>query len=219
MEQASDIERALLESASDDAPSPQARARTLDALGLGGPPPASGSGFKWIGLATVGVGLLVGGGVLLGRGAREPSLLATTGPAPHVFVPHVEPAPAPPEPASVTPPAATPSARPTASAPPPKRDAGEEPNLAAEVAALDRARVALAAGDAARAVRELDQYQKDFPRGILGQEALVLRIEALVRSGNAAAARALADRFLRASPGSPHAARIRTLVGGPAGDP
>ncbi|HEX3850791.1 MAG TPA: outer membrane protein assembly factor BamD [Polyangiaceae bacterium] len=87
------------------------------------------------------------------------------------------------------------------------------PSLAEEVAAIKSAKGALASGNAAQALRELDAYKLHFPRGRLSQEATVVRIEALIDSGNQAAAGTVADRFLAAHPDSPYSARIRTLVG------
>jgi Outer membrane lipoprotein len=87
------------------------------------------------------------------------------------------------------------------------------PSLAEEVAAIKSAKGALAGGNAAQALRELDAYKLHFPRGRLAQEATVVRIEALMGSGNQAAAGAVADRFLAAHPDSPYSARVRTLVG------
>jgi hypothetical protein len=87
------------------------------------------------------------------------------------------------------------------------------PSLAEEVAAIKSAKGALASGNAAQASRELDAYKLHFPRGRLSQEATVVRIEALIDSGNQAAAGTVADRFLAAHPDSPYSARIRTLVG------
>jgi hypothetical protein len=86
-------------------------------------------------------------------------------------------------------------------------------SLADEVAAIKGAKVALASGNAALALRELDAYRARFPRGRLAQEASVVRIEAQLRSGNAEAASSAADRFLSANPDSPYAARVRSLVG------
>jgi Outer membrane lipoprotein len=87
------------------------------------------------------------------------------------------------------------------------------PSLAEEVAAIKSAKGALASGNAAQALRELDAYKLHFPRGRLSQEASVVRIEALIGSGNQAAASAVADHFLAAHPDSPYSARVRTLVG------
>jgi outer membrane protein assembly factor BamD (BamD/ComL family) len=84
--------------------------------------------------------------------------------------------------------------------------------LAEEVAALDRVR-RLAAADPEQALRLLDEYDQRFPGGDLAPEALVLRIEALVRGGERARAETLARSFLSNHPRSPHAKRIRTIVG------
>ncbi|HEY1533250.1 MAG TPA: hypothetical protein VGF76_04515 [Polyangiaceae bacterium] len=87
------------------------------------------------------------------------------------------------------------------------------PSLAEEVAAIKSAKGALAGGNAAQALRELDAYKLHFPRGRLAQEATVVRIEALIGSGNQTAAGTVADHFLAAHPDSPYSARVRTLVG------
>ena len=87
------------------------------------------------------------------------------------------------------------------------------PSLADEVAAIKSAKGALASGNAAQALRELDAYKQHFPHGRLAQEATVVRIEALIGSGNQTAAGTVADHFLAAHPDSPYSARVRTLVG------
>ena len=84
--------------------------------------------------------------------------------------------------------------------------------LGQQVAALDRARDALASGNAGGALRLVDEYDRQFPRGALAQEATALRIEALFQQGNRDAAVRMAERFLAANPKSPHAGRIRLLV-------
>lgn len=93
------------------------------------------------------------------------------------------------------------------------KSAAPAPSLADEVAAIKQAKVALASGDAAQALRELDNYRARFPRGRLAQEASVVRIESLLKAGNEAAANSAADRFLSANGDSPYAARVRSLVG------
>jgi TolA-binding protein len=89
-------------------------------------------------------------------------------------------------------------------------------SLTDEVAALDGAREALGGGDPGRALRALDDHDRRFPRGALGPEATVLRVEALAQRGDRAAATRLGAAFLAAHPRSPHAARLRTLLGIPA---
>jgi len=94
----------------------------------------------------------------------------------------------------------------------------EEPSatksIAGEIAALDGVRARLSGSDAEGALRAIDDYRRDYPEGALGQEAALLRIDALVASGNIARARSAAERFLRDHPGTPHEKRLRTLIGG-----
>ena len=83
----------------------------------------------------------------------------------------------------------------------------------AELASLDQARAALAAGAPARALSLLDAYAAAFPRASMAQEATVLRVEALVRAGDLPAARRVGDAFLANNPRSPSAAHVRSLLG------
>jgi hypothetical protein len=85
-------------------------------------------------------------------------------------------------------------------------------DLGQEVAALDRARAALATGDAAGALRLLDNYEASFPKASLAQEGTILRIEALLKQGNRDAAVDLGNRFLAQHPGSSHSAKVRQLL-------
>jgi TolA-binding protein len=85
--------------------------------------------------------------------------------------------------------------------------------LALELAAIDQARGALARGDHALASRLLDRYAARFPKPRLGAEALVLRIETQVASGNRASAERLGKAFLKRNPNSPYARRVRSLIG------
>jgi hypothetical protein len=98
-----------------------------------------------------------------------------------------------------------PQAVPARSASPPARGA----DLAAEAALLDEARAAVAAGEAARALTLLDRHRRDYSAPELGDEAFVLRVEALSKQGDHAAARRLAEPWLAANPKSPYAARVR----------
>jgi len=91
--------------------------------------------------------------------------------------------------------------------------AAPAPSLADEVAAIKAAKSALLAGNASDALHQLDAYRAHFPRGRLTQEASVVRIEALLKSGNRSAASAAGDRFLAAHADSPYAARVHTLIG------
>ena len=70
--------------------------------------------------------------------------------------------------------------------PAPKADARAAASgaLSAELGVLDVARSKLGAGDARGALAVLDEYARTFPRGRLGLEAEVLRIDALSRAGD-----------------------------------
>ncbi len=82
-------------------------------------------------------------------------------------------------------------------------------SLVEEVAAVQKARAALAAGNATEALAVLAELDKTIPRGSLGQERVVLTIEALAASGQKGKAGQLAKAFLAANPSSPYADRVR----------
>lgn len=111
----------------------------------------------------------------------------------------------------VSPPSAAPkrerAAAPTRSQP---TIAADEPGrLARETAALRAANEALRGGAAARALTLLDAFARDFPGGVLTEEALATRVAALCSLGRVADARALGTRFVQRYPRSPVAARVR----------
>jgi len=120
-------------------------------------------------------------------------------------------------PADLPPAAAVPTATATTAVGPAPRahaaaGATGDSSLSEEIAAFDKARGALDAGDADRALALVDAYEKRFPAGTFVQEAEVLRVQALTRKGDAAGARRVGQRFLAAHPTSPHAARIRAIL-------
>jgi hypothetical protein len=82
------------------------------------------------------------------------------------------------------------------------------PSLGEEIEALDAVRRALTAGDATRALALLDKHRVRR----LGDEATLLRIEALQRSGRASDAALLARRFVDDHPASPHLDRARAFT-------
>jgi TolA-binding protein len=86
-------------------------------------------------------------------------------------------------------------------------------SISSEIRMLDAARRAQANGDGAGAIRALDEYKKQYPRGVLAEESVLLRIEALAKLGNLPAARALAQKFRAAHPDSPHLRRIDSVLG------
>jgi hypothetical protein len=58
----------------------------------------------------------------------------------------------------------------------------------------------------------LDAARTEFAEGALVQEREALSIEALSRSGQREAADRRAAAFLRAYPGSPHVASVKTFI-------
>lgn len=174
---------------------------------------------KWIVLGALGGGLVIGG--VSAATTPEPARLveplpfprsvevAAIAAAPRSEAPTPAAAPAAAEPAAPSEPArAVASPRPAESAPETKVDP-----LAAELAALDRAREALGAGSATQALSALDAHDRQFPNGPLGPEALMLRIQALAAAGRHGEAARLGDTYLAAHPTGPYARRVRTLLG------
>lgn len=96
----------------------------------------------------------------------------------------------------------------------PSAPAPSTPDLAAEVAALDGIRTALAIGAWPAAEQQLASYRRDFARGALRSEAEVLAIEALIARGNRPAALSAAERFIAEHARDPQVARVRALVEG-----
>lgn len=180
---------------------------------------------KWVAVGAVGGGILASG---VSHVLSPTPVVATTTTA-------VQPAAAPPlvksvseqvalpslpnvaRPASVDSPRALESAEPEATpskvgaAPPSARIAMASGQLGREVAQFDRARAALTAGEAARALSLLDDFDRMARTGVLDREARVLRVDALERLGRVAEARVQAERFLQIYPHDPHATRLRTL--------
>jgi hypothetical protein len=103
--------------------------------------------------------------------APVPSPPTVTGPAPVLVVPPLVPAPASPS-------ATTPDKDPPAPDPP-GGDTRSAHALGEQVALVDRARSALAGGNASSALRLADEYDARFPAGALAPEVAGLRVEAL----------------------------------------
>jgi hypothetical protein len=231
-----DFERSLLESARGDAPPAGATERAwrrfaADAALLV-PLAAASAPRSWFESATARaarwtlIGALGGGGLvavwLRPPAVREPPVAPAHAalPAPVADVParvQAEPRvptepPASPAPAPGTLRGARPRKPAAPSLPPASGSPNAESSLAREVAALDAARTALAVGANASALRQIEQYHRDFPRGELSADADVVAIEALAARGDAAAAKGAARRFLQRHPRDPHVARIRELT-------
>lgn len=127
-------------------------------------------------------------------------------PAPHiVFVDRPVPAPtssglpvSPPESPSATPALAA-SSLPAQSAPP---NRGLPSQLSAERRILDEARSALLRGEAQQALDALERHRRTFPSPVLGEERDALQVQALVKAGRYAEARARGEAFGRRVPDS-----------------
>lgn len=169
--------------------------------------------FKWVGAGAV-LGLAVGTGATLVQPAPATKSANTT---PTVVVNEpLRPVVTATFTTKQTPATREQPSAPRAVAPSAKEEApaAEKPDtLPREVELLDDARGALQRGAASDALTALDRYSREFPRGRLSTEALVLRIDALSRAGRTAEAKSLGERFLSANPSSPHAARIQKAIG------
>jgi hypothetical protein len=223
-EDGDELERELIVSMRADCPSPEARRRMLATLGLVGVGTAMGStaivakkglaallaskgihaifGKTALILASVGVAALAVTVAIRKPTAPTTTPVATMAPSVSVAVP---------DPAASTIPSAIAAPAPSSSAPAEKPKTPSA-SVAEAIALLDAARKALDSGDMAGAVSQLDRYDGRFPKGPLRPEADLLRIETLVRRGDRAAARALADALAIQLPGSAHAQRARDLV-------
>jgi len=107
-----------------------------------------------------------------------------------------------------------PSSTPQVVSAPPSLSATVEPSssLALEVAALDDARRALAAGNAAGVLTRLQGYESRFPEARMLPEALYLRLEAFTLNGDSVNARGVAPQILQNYPTSPQASRARVVL-------
>lgn len=228
-----DLERDMLASWQRNKPSSAARERTLAMVGLaagtavitstataGGSiaPKATGAAYlaiaKWLAI----------GAVAIGSTAAAVAYVRPTKPVEQRTIEVTTPQPRQAE--ALLPPASVePTTTPVVSAETPKSARSRAPVRGAEapdgasklreqVSLLDRARTALASGDTARSQRLVDEYASRFPDGAFAQEAEVLRIEALLKEGHGDGAASRGARFLADHPTSPHAARVRALVGG-----
>jgi hypothetical protein len=222
-ESASALERALLEAGRSYRSSGSARAKTLAALGVAGSATLLAGTAQAVPFATAAkatLGKLLAAISIVGAAAAVPVgyfAWQRHHPAPQrASAPVVVGAnpidQAPPEmPAGVAadaelPARHAPQGGSTHAARPPV-------TLAHELSSLDAARGLLARGDATGALARLDAYGRAYPRGRLGLEAEVLRIDALDESGRSDAARTRAQAFLQRHPHSVLAARVRTRLG------
>jgi hypothetical protein len=114
-------------------------------------------------------------------------------------------APLPPEPvASVAPAPVVTAPKPVAPAREVHRD-----NLEAEMRWVRAADAALRAGDVGLALGLLNQHAREFPNGLLAEEREGLRVVAACQGGASPVVQRAASRFLRRSPRSLMAGRVR----------
>jgi hypothetical protein len=176
---------------------------------------------KWVGIAGIGGGLLVGAARGLSPSsppAEAPAeivraLPATTSiAAPTLHRPLVVDDRARETPAAVasmpTPRLSGRTSRATTDAEAKKRSA----LLAEEAKAIDEAREAVATGDAARALSVLDAHRQKFDKPLLEPEALFLEMRALRARGDPSAAARVAEELLRRYPSGPQAAAARAFL-------
>lgn len=227
-ETSSEFVKSLLDSAAADAPAAGAEERTLRVAERELFIPKAWPRAWAFGGAVVGIGallLLLGHAYQLGTPTPPPKASAPaslTAPPP----PTSAPAPSSPAPteavtaasasaaanASVTvAPTHAPSVA-TSAAPPPSASAGPL-GLRDELALLDEARSELATGNASASLATLDRYDGRYPSGMLREEALAVRVEALFAAGRAAEGRRVGERFLSEHPQSTHAQHVRSLLG------
>lgn len=195
--------------------------------------PAASSGSAAVaGKATVlklvGVVALAGGafvaGVSVGDARARQELAAVVRPAPPPPAPIAPPPPvvpvAPPDvappPVAVAPPEVVDSGA-AAPAPKPAPKPAPEPAdlLALELKLVDEARVALAAGEPAKALAAISAYERQVPKGSLRDEAQLLKLEALVKAGRRAEAQALGERLSKQTGSELVRDRIKGLLGAP----
>jgi hypothetical protein len=233
----SDEVRALLRSAEVDEPPNGAMRRVLTRAGVGMAIAAATTSTtvvsaakltpvivgKWLAVVAV-----VGAGAVGAVHVARPWTSSIPASQPATTAAHVAPEPptAPPietieaiEPASTVgdrpvAPIAAPMAAPVAtSSRARKAPPSPSADITGEISAITLVRGALDQGDASGALRALDGYQQAYPHGTLAPEASVLRIEALQLAGERSRAKALGESFLKAHPKSPHAQRVRSLLG------
>jgi hypothetical protein len=218
---ATEFERRVLEAARQRRPSAAASARMAKALGLSSAvvgataataaarvseaaaakaSAATATAAVWPWVSAGVLGLAIAGAVIGGRATRDAPLPAA--PPPLTAPPPVEPEEVPP-PAPARRAAASGRARPAANG----------ADLGAEVALIDAARDAIASDAARRALDTVRRYQEKYPNGTFRPEAGAIKIEALMKLGRAAEARALAERFVAEHRGSLLARRVADVVG------
>lgn len=187
---------------------------------------------KWGALAVIGGAVAAGSGAAVLRASHrdaspQTSVVVVVAPPPPI-APRARPAiaddrkpdvaepplPAPPRSATSTTTTATTATHANAASRSSAQTAapGAQRSLSDELATIDEARDALAAGRPQQALDALDRYEARFPRGALGPEAGVLRVDASLAAGRRDEARAAARRFADRYGDTPQTRRIDALL-------
>ena len=237
----SELERDLLEAGQAEFPDASAKRRAAVALAIGA---ATASVWPTAAYATAKAGkagmpllmkLLAAGAVGAGTLGTATYLITKPPPAPITetapatvtettgrsgkarVTPKQAEAPAPAEPvagAEASEPKVAPEVR-RSPAPSPQSSPAPASSISDEIRVLDQARRAVAAGDSVAAKRALDQHRRQYPKGALAEEAVLLQIESLARQGKRGQAKSLAERFRASHPNSPHLRRIESVLAEP----
>jgi hypothetical protein len=94
-----------------------------------------------------------------------------------------------------------------------KAEATQRPSLAEELAIIKQARAKLNAGDLAGCEAALTTHRQKFTPPRLASEALVVRVELLLKRGQREQAKRLAAPLMKDN--SPYRARMETLLSSP----
>lgn len=174
---------------------------------------AAGGGASSLPVAKVMIalalsGVAVGGGVIALRPAHAP--VQTVQSAPRQVEPPVEAA-------ALEAPAASTTAEPSESVaaratPAPAATASTADQGPSEIALLQQAQAELGANPG-RSLALTQQHARRFPGGAFSQEREAIAIQALAGLGRTAEARARAERFAAAFPGSAYVRRFEVLLG------
>jgi len=174
---------------------------------------AAGTAASYGLAAKIAVGVVAAGAALWGgsrsleRDASEPVVRPATPSSAKVATPAIDPPPAPPRQAAQPPPLES-ADRPPA----PAARSSVSTTLGEEGRLVSKAHQLIQSGQGAEALKVLRTLESRYPRSVLSQEREVLTIEALGATGDSAAARARARRFLERHPKTPHAARLQRFV-------
>jgi len=231
---ATDFERRMLEAALQEQPSRAASARMARALGVSvavvgtaasasslaagaatSNATAAAGTLVWPWVSAGVIGLVVAGAVVGTRVGHRDRSAAADHHRQVVSVPVVAPPAPKPEPSAPAEPIAA-AARPsTRNVVPSARSRATTAagDLGDQVAFIDQARAAVSGGAGRRALEILRRYQDKYPTGSFRPEATAIKVEALMRVGREAEARALAERFIAEHRGTLLARRVADVAG------